>query len=189
MHNFMSYDRRWLDEPHGGDHFGRAAWALGEVVAAEPGPALLEPSLILLREMLPALAEQRWPRTIAFAAIGLARADPEVVGGDAEAVLRALAGRLADLQRANASPDWYWAEDALTYDNARLPQALIAAGTRLGDDELVSEGIRSLDWYATELGIDGELPAAGRAPRPAPRRAAWQRGRRAAARRRGARRG
>jgi glycosyltransferase involved in cell wall biosynthesis len=155
MCNFMSYDRRWLDRPHAGDHLGRAAWALGEVVAAEPVPALLEPSRILLREMLPALAEQRWPRTMAFAMLGLARADPEVVGGEAAAVLRALAGRLADLQRANATPDWYWAEDALTYDNARLPQALIAAGSRLGDDELTGAGMRSLDWYAGELGVDG----------------------------------
>jgi hypothetical protein len=128
---------------------------LGEVVAAEPVPALLDPSLILLREMLPALAEQRWPRTMAFAALGLARAGPEVVGGDAIDVLRGLAGRLADLQRANASPDWYWAEDVLIYDNARLPQALIAAGARLGDGEMVREGIRSLEWYAGELGIDG----------------------------------
>jgi hypothetical protein len=155
MHNFMSYDRRWLDRPHAGDHLGRAAWALGEVAAAEPVPALLEPSLILLREMLPALAEQRWPRTMAFAALGLARADPEVVGGDATAVLRDLAGRLAQLQRANASPDWYWAEDVLVYDNARLAQALIAAGARLGDEEMVREGMRSLEWYAGELGIDG----------------------------------
>jgi glycosyltransferase involved in cell wall biosynthesis len=156
MHNFMSYDRRWLDEPHGGDHFARAAWALGEVVAADPVAALLEPSRILLREMLPALAEQRWPRTMAFAALGLARAGPELLGDEAVVVLRALAGRLADLQRANASPDWYWAEDALTYDNARLPQALIAAGARLGDPELVREGTRSLEWYATELRIDGQ---------------------------------
>jgi glycosyltransferase involved in cell wall biosynthesis len=155
MHNFMSYDRRWLDEPHGGDHLGRAAWALGEVVAAEPVPALLEPSLILLREMLPALAEQRWPRTMAFAALGLARADPAVVGGEATAVLRDLAGRLDQLQRANASPEWYWAEDVLVYDNARLAQALIAAGARLGEDEMVREGLRSLEWYAGELGIDG----------------------------------
>ena len=156
MHNFMSYERRWLDEPHGGDHLGRAAWALGEVVAAEPVAALLEPSLILLREMLPALAEQQWPRSIAFAALGLARADPTVVGGEAEAILRALSGRLAAIQRANASPDWHWAEDELTYDNARLPQALIAAGTRLGDVGLVREGVRSLDWYAAELGTDGD---------------------------------
>jgi glycosyltransferase involved in cell wall biosynthesis len=154
MRNFMSYDRRWLDRPHGGDHLGRAAWALGEVVATEPVPALLGPSLSLLREMLPALAEQRSPRTMAFAALGLARAGPEVIGGDAADVLRDLAGRITQLQRANASPDWYWAEDVLAYDNARLAQALIAAGSRLGDEEMVREGMRSLEWYAGELGID-----------------------------------
>jgi glycosyltransferase involved in cell wall biosynthesis len=155
MRNFMSYDRRWLDEPHGGDHFGRAAWALGEVVGAEPVPALLEPSLILLREMLPALSEQRWPRTMAFAVLALARAGPERLGGDAEEILRDLSGRLADLQRANATADWYWAEDTLVYDNARLPQALIAAGARLDDAVLLEEGLRSLAWYSGELGIDG----------------------------------
>ena len=66
-----------------------------------------------------------------------------------------LAGRLADQQRVNASADWYWAEDVLAYDNARLPQALIAAGMRLGDGKLVSEGMRSLEWYEGELGIAG----------------------------------
>ncbi len=155
MRNFMSYDRRWLDEPHTGDHFGRAAWALGEVVAAQPVPALLEPSLALLVEMLPALAEQRSPRTIAFAALGLARAAPAVVGDEAIEVLDLLARRLADQQRVNASVDWYWAEDVLAYDNARLPQALIAAGVRLGDGKLVSEGMRSLEWYERELGVAG----------------------------------
>lgn len=153
MHNFLSYDRRWLDEPHGGDHLGRAACALGEVVAAEPPGALLEPSLILLRELLPALADQRSPRTMAFSIIGLAHADPAAVGEGAEDVLHCLAARLADQQRANAAPDWYWAEDLLTYDNARLPQALIAAGARLGDDALLAEGLRSLGWYSGELGI------------------------------------
>ena len=152
MHNFMSYDRRWLDEPHGGDHLGRAAWALGEIVAAEPPGALLEPSLILLRELLPVLTEQQSPRTMAFSILGLAHADPAAVGEGAEDILRALAGRLADLQRANAAPDWYWAED-VAYDNARLPQALIAAGSRLADDDLLAEGLRLLDWYSDELGI------------------------------------
>ncbi len=155
MRNFMSYDRRWLDEPHMGDHFGRAAWALGEVVSAAPVPALCEPSLILLREMLPALAVQRSPRTIAFAALGLARAGAEVIGCEGMHVLGVLAGRLADQQRVNGSADWYWAEDVLAYDNARLPQALIAAGMRLGDGKLVSEGMRSLEWYEGELGIAG----------------------------------
>jgi len=155
MHNLLSYDRRWLDEPDGGDHLGRAAWALGEVVGAELPPALLEPSRILLREMLPALAAQRWPRTIAFAILGLAHADPAAVGDDADAILRVMAQRLAGQQRSNASPDWYWAEDVLTYDNARLPQALIAAGARLGEQQLLRDGVRALDWYAGELGSEG----------------------------------
>jgi len=155
MHNFMSHDRRWIDLPHGGDHFGRAAWALGEVVAAVPIPALVAPGLTLLRELLPALVEQRSPRTMAFAALGLARADPEIVGHGATGALRTLAGRLVDLLRSNASPDWYWPEDVLAYDNGRLPQALIAGGCRLGDPEIVREGMRSLDWYAGEVGLDG----------------------------------
>lgn len=155
MRNFMSYDRRWLDQPHAGDHFGRAAWALGEVVAAAPVPALLEPSLGLLSEMLPALAAQRSPRTIAFAALGLARVGAEEIGKEGMDVLAVLAARLADQQRVNGSADWYWAEDVLAYDNARLPQALIAAGVRLGDGELVSEGMCSLEWYEGELGIAG----------------------------------
>jgi glycosyltransferase involved in cell wall biosynthesis len=154
MHNFLSYDRRWLDEPHGGDHLGRAAWALGEVLGAGPPPALAEPARILLGEMLDALAAQRWPRTMAFAILGLAHADPAAIGSAGEAVLRDLAGRLAALQRTNAGEGWYWPEDILAYDNARLPQALIAAGARLGDDELVREGLRSLDWYSGELGAD-----------------------------------
>jgi len=155
MRNFMSYDRRWLDEPHGGDHLGRAAWAVGEVVAAAPVPALREPSLILLREMLPALAEQRSPRTMAFSALGLARAGADSLGPEGAEVLGLLAGRLADQQRMNGSADWYWAEDVLAYDNARLPQSLIAAGMQLGDGKLVSEGMRSLEWYEAELGIAG----------------------------------
>ena len=32
MRNFMGYDRRWLDEPHVGDHVGRSVWALGEIL-------------------------------------------------------------------------------------------------------------------------------------------------------------
>ena len=155
MRNFMSYQRSWLDSPHGGDHLGRAAWALGSVVAAQAVPALHGPSLILLREMLPALAEQRSPRTIAFAMLGLARCGPDEIGGEATELLGVLARRLATQQRVSASPDWYWAEDVLAYDNARLPQALIAAGARLGDGQLVSEGMRALEWYERELAIDG----------------------------------
>jgi glycosyltransferase involved in cell wall biosynthesis len=37
MHNFMSWDRQWIEEPYIGDHVGRAIWGLGELMAAN-GP-------------------------------------------------------------------------------------------------------------------------------------------------------
>jgi hypothetical protein len=154
MHNHLSYDRRWLDVPHTGDHLGRAAWALGEVIAAGAPPAVREPSRLLLAEMLPLLAGQRSPRTMAFAMLGIAHAGPAEIGASAAGVLRDLAERLAGQQRANASPDWHWAEDGLHYDNARLPQALVAAGACLADEELAAEGLRALRWYGEQVGID-----------------------------------
>ena len=44
MRNFMGYDRRWLDEPHVGDHVGRTVWALGEILATAWIPALVGPA-------------------------------------------------------------------------------------------------------------------------------------------------
>ena len=44
----MGYDRRWLDEPHLGDHVGRSVWALGEILSTAWVPALVGPSERLL---------------------------------------------------------------------------------------------------------------------------------------------
>ena len=44
MHNFMGYDRRWLDEPHVGDHVGRSIWALGDILATAWIPAVVRPA-------------------------------------------------------------------------------------------------------------------------------------------------
>ena len=48
---------------------------------------------------------------------------------------------------------WSWYEDALTYDNARLPQALIVGGAALGREEAVAAGLRSLEWLGDECGL------------------------------------
>ena len=162
MRNFMSYERRWLDEGHDGDHIGRAAWALGEVLSVQPPAALHGPALRLLTEMLGALGRQDSPRTHALTVLGLARAGVEQLGPEGAALLERLADGLALRQRSNGSEDWYWPEDVLAYDNARLPQALIVAGVALQRGDLVQEGVRSLDWYAAEMTHeDGYLRVTG----------------------------
>ena len=55
MHNFMGYDRRWLDEPHVGDHMGRSIWALGDILATAWIPAVVRPTRDLLDRLVGAL--------------------------------------------------------------------------------------------------------------------------------------
>jgi hypothetical protein len=46
----------------------------------------------------------------------------------------------------------------LTYDNARLPQALLAAGTALRDPGLTRRALSTLDWYLAQAGLGGPAP-------------------------------
>ncbi len=45
--------------------------------------------------------------------------------------------------------DWVWFEEGLSYDNARLPQALIVTGDATGTPTYVEAGLRSLRWLMT----------------------------------------
>ena len=42
-----------------------------------------------------------------------------------------LVDRLADAYERTSSDEWRWFEDELSYDNARLPQALLMGGSAL----------------------------------------------------------
>jgi len=162
MRNRMGYDRHWLDEPHLGDHVGRTVWALGEVLAWEPLMSVHEPARLLLCEMLPAARGLEHPRSQAYAVIGLCRAAPATTGADGEAVLASLTAGLLDRYRRCRGDDWHWFLDSLAYDDARLAQALIAAGRRLGDDDVSAAGLEALAWYGQRCGLDeGEVVLPG----------------------------
>jgi glycosyltransferase involved in cell wall biosynthesis len=145
--NFLDYGGRWLDRPHVGDHLGRAVWGLGVVMGTVDDAAQREHAHAVLQRSLPAVADLSYLRSIAYAVLGLAHTEE-----------RELLGRLADRLAGafDERPGWYWFEEALTYDNARLPQALIAAGVKLGRDDLVQLGLTTLDWYLHQVGIGGD---------------------------------
>jgi hypothetical protein len=157
MRNFMSYDRSWLDEPHMGDHVGRAVSALGEILATAWIPAVVDPTRRLLGRLVAALDGDVSLRTAAYAVLGLARLDHDRLDPQARRLLERLVEQLADAYEANGSAEWSWFEDKLTYDNARLSQALIAGGSALGRDDLVDLGLESLRWLGDESGLDGDV--------------------------------
>lgn len=148
LHNRMSYRGSWTDEPHPGDHVGRAIWALGVLDAASPVPADVRGAARELFDKLaphaPALAE-RGLRSAAYAVLGVVAAGR----GPLPDLIRGLDGALA----ATADPAWYWFEPGLTYDNARLAQALLAGGAALDDRVITARALTALDWYADHAGL------------------------------------
>jgi hypothetical protein len=60
-----------------------------------------------------------------------------------------LADRLMSLLSSVETPDWVWFEEELAYDNARLPQALIATGASTATPAYAAAGLRSLSWLMT----------------------------------------
>ena len=154
LHNFLSYDRSWIDQPHSGDHVGRAIWALGSVIAARPDDALGDASLRFLQDLAPAMDQMDSLREIAFAVMGLCRTPLTMLPPELYPRLERLAGRLLDAYSVTADDEWRWFENTLTYDNARLPQALLAAGERLNNQKMIDAGVASLDWYAEQCALD-----------------------------------
>ncbi|HWL33910.1 MAG TPA: glycosyltransferase family 4 protein [Gaiellaceae bacterium] len=162
MRNFMGYDRRWLDEPHIGDHVGRAVWALGDILSTAWVPAVVGPTRRLLDEIVGTLDSKLSLRTGAYTVLGLARLDPDRLQPAARELLERLVDGLAAAYEAHADPEWHWFEDALSYDNACLPHALIVGGVALGHEDLTQTGLNALRWLGDESGlVEGTLRLTG----------------------------
>jgi hypothetical protein len=145
--NFMSYDRRWLEDVGSEDSHGRALWALGTVLARSKRESIQGMAGKLFEAALPAVLDFTSPRAWTFALLGINRYLRRYPGD--RAVLMAentLVQKLIQLYRANRTKDWHWFEDSATYCNPALPQALLRYGQANDDQEAIAIGLESLAW-------------------------------------------
>ena len=163
FHNRLGYDRRFEDEPGTGDWWGRAMWGLGAASAANPTGWVRDEALASFG--LGAQVRSPDPRGMAFAALGAAA----VLGADPGhgSARRLLEDAVEAVGRPGPDPSWPWPEPRLTYGNAALAEALLAAGAALGDDRVVHDGLLLLDWLVATETSAGHLsltPVGGWAP-------------------------
>jgi glycosyltransferase involved in cell wall biosynthesis len=148
--NFMSFDRRWLEDRGSEDSHGRTLWALGECARADVSLSRRRWATALFAEALPAVENFTSPRAWAFTLLGL-DAYCGVTAGDSAArrIRHVLAEKLLVILSTVATKDWVWFEDGLSYDNARLSQALIVTGNSTRTPTYTQAGLRSLRWLMT----------------------------------------
>lgn len=132
FHNFLSYQRDWLDAAGTGDCQGQAVLALAEVLVSDLPGGFRQLARELIDGAVPALAELRSLRAQAYviqAWVQLWRANVEDIG-PLEDVARLAADRLVECFHRSRRPDWPWFEAQMTYANAVLPHALFDAAER-----------------------------------------------------------
>jgi glycosyltransferase involved in cell wall biosynthesis len=151
FHNHMSFDRRWLDEQGSEDCQGRALWALGIGVGRSPFRSFQMLAGQLFAQALPSLPSFTSPRAWAFGLIGIHEYLRRLSGDSMVNQTReTLTCRLMERFDASVHPDWQWFEEELSYDNARLAQAMIVSGQATGQKAVLERGLQALRWL-TEL--------------------------------------
>lgn len=95
-------------------------------------------------------------RTAAYSVLGLSRLDADRRESRAGLLLARCVDQLDTAYRNAATDGWSWFEERLTYDNARLSEALLSGGNALGRDDVVAHGLESLRWYGDECGLEGD---------------------------------
>lgn len=145
--NFLGYDRKWLEDEGSEDSHGRAVWSLGITVALSKIKEFGDQALRIFDRAVSVLSEFKSPRALAFGLIGI-HAYLARFGGDSKIrrFREKIANNLFDFYCSNASDKWPWIEDTLTYDNGKIPQALLMSGQWLQRGDMVEAGLRSLEW-------------------------------------------
>lgn len=141
FHNRRDAEGTWIDDIGSDDCQGRAWWALGTAARLALDPAMRDAAADAFATCV--TFESPHLRANAYAALGAA--ELAASAGRSTTALEFLdrtSATIADAARA-AIP---WPEARLTYANARLPEALIAAGSALGDRHRLAMGLRLLDW-------------------------------------------
>jgi glycosyltransferase involved in cell wall biosynthesis len=124
--NFLSFDRRWLEEIGSEDSQGRMIWGLGFTLGHTNYEGLRRLASRMFSRAVWPMLNTNFSRPWAFTLLGIAEYLQRYPGD--RGILNAgkeFASRLMDLYRVNSGPDWHWFENTVTYSNASLPQALI----------------------------------------------------------------
>lgn len=148
VRNFCSAQGQWMETVGSDDALGRTVWALNLWLQRHPGDLAVGN---MLARMERAMLEVESPRALAFAALET-RNTP---------LLRKTLDKLLWEYRHYSDREWRWFEPVVTYENARLPQAMLVVAHRLNHAEGLEIAQTSLRWLVEQTFVGGHLRPIG----------------------------
>jgi glycosyltransferase involved in cell wall biosynthesis len=147
--NFMNYEHQWQEACGSEDSHARAIWATGIILGRSSNQGHRKVCESLFQCGLTPVLEFTSPRAWAFVILGIVEYLHSSEGDcHTRHIADLLAEKLFHLYHRNASSNWKWFEQSVTYDNARLSQALINYG--INRPEMLEVGLASLRWLLQE---------------------------------------
>jgi hypothetical protein len=145
--NFMSYDRRWLEDAGSEDSHARTIWSLGLTVRDAPTEHAGGIARDLFRRGVGSTRAFKFLRPWCYTLLGLVpylEAEPD--DHEAREIHDELAERVWTMYQDHADDDWPWWEDKLTWGNAKVPHAMLLAGQTLERQDMIDAALRALNW-------------------------------------------
>ncbi|HPA25407.1 MAG TPA: glycosyltransferase [bacterium] len=161
FHNFMNYDRRFLDKRGSEDCFGRTLWAAGFMLNSNLQDNIKKTAKFIFDKAIKNITKLKSPRGQAFSLIGLYhyyQACPETA---IKEKISFLTQKLINLYQGEKTNDWHWFEDDITYDNGRLSEALFLAYEITQDKLCLKIAKESLDFLASLVILNNKLVLIG----------------------------
>lgn len=173
-HNFMNYNRNWIEPEPAHDALGRSLWAFGSVLEHPPLPELapiIKDFFDRSSPHIPSLS----PRGKSYAIFGMRSYLSQFPGAsDIKRHLHDAAEYLVSLFNQHSDSKWEWFENILTYDNAVMPHALFDAYLVTGKEIYLEIATKTCEFllestfaenHFSFVGCNGWYPKGGRKAR------------------------
>lgn len=148
--NFMSHGRQWLEDAGSEDSHARALWATGTGAGRPHNDGHRRLAAQLFERGLPVVESFTSPRAWSFALLGIHEYLRQHENRRwINTICETLTAKLVALWHKCSTEEWPWFEPYVTYDNARICQALILNGKWQPQGEALQIGLKSLRWLVS----------------------------------------
>jgi hypothetical protein len=159
FHNYLGYERSFLDTHGSDDCMGRALWSCGCTINSTLIKYMRMVAKDIFDRGLPWVWKTTSPRLYAHTIMGLYQYFQAIPDNNLIVNAGKLADNLVQNYQREVKHKWHWFEPYLTYDNARLPQALFIAYRMVGNQKYLDTAKESIDFLLkTQIADDVFVP-------------------------------